>query len=59
MIFDCLDEIDTGGVVEYVAGLQTEDGSFMGDQECTFLTFVGLDNVESGKYYFNIFSNIF
>ena len=32
MIFDCLDEVRLDDVVEYVAGLQQEDGSFMGDQ---------------------------
>ena len=32
MIFDCLEEIDVEGVVKYVKGLQTDQGSFMGDQ---------------------------
>ena len=32
VIFDCLEEVDTDRVVEYVASLQTEEGSFMGDE---------------------------
>ena len=31
-IFDCFDIIDTDGVVNYIVGLQQEDGSFIGDK---------------------------
>ena len=32
MIFDCLEEIDTKKVVDYVLSLRLENGSFMGDK---------------------------
>ena len=32
MIFDCLEEINTEKVVDYVLSLKLEDGSFMGDK---------------------------
>ena len=64
MIFDCLDEINTEAVVEYVAGLQQEDGSFVGDawgevdNRFTFCAVACLALLGGSRWFLEVFTYI-